>query len=314
MAEMTWTFDYSGVGKNHALSRELLYASIAESIFPQFAGDAGGYGRKQGESVTWTRIGTLAEPTTPVLTENQDIPEDMFSITERSATVQPIGRAARFSSLTEDLGFFNLQNAIQRRLRNQMALTLDTLASVAAKDTQVKYACTGATSNNIATGGSFGAASTVNLNPWHLEEIFAALYDTYHAEPYEGDDYIGIFRWLALQGLSRDPDFEEWHKYTDPTAKFTNEFGRWANIRLMRTNHSNALGKVGTGSVLGEGVVFGADHFRLAEALAPELRVGVPTGLGTRKMVGWYGILRYRSTWGDSANAGEVTGIHVGSA
>lgn len=315
MAEFGWTYDYpSGVGKNHALSERVLSAAIAQTVVPQFAGDAGGFGRKQGESVTWTRIGNLAEPTSAVLTENNDIPEDDVTITERSATVQPLGRKIRFSSLAEDLAFFDLGNQFQARLRDQMSLVLDTLAAVAAKDSLIKYAATGATSKNIAVNGTFATAALVNLGVWHLDEIFDYLYDTLHTPYYEDNSYIGIFRWLALKGLGQDPDFEEWHKYTDPTTRYTNERGRWAQIRLMATNHSNAFGKVGTGSVAGEGVVFGRDHFRLAEAMSPELRVGIPTELGLRNMVGWYGILRYRSTWGDSANAGEATGLHFGSA
>lgn len=314
MSEFSWSFQYpDGVGKNHALSRRILRAAIAETVFPQFAQDAGGYGRKQGESITWTRVSNLAEPNSPVIQENQDIPEDDFSISERSATVQPIGRAVRYTSLAEDLSYFDLENQIQAKLRDQMSLSLDTLAATAAKETQIKYTPTAEAAQTIATNGSFATAALVNIGVWHLEEIFAYLYDTLHAPPYEGPDYIGIFRWLALQGISRDPDFEEWRKYTDPEVKFNNEFGRWANIRLMRTNHSGALGKVGTGSVLGEGVVFGRDHFRLAEAMAPELRAGIPTNLGLRKLVGWYGVLRYRSTWGDSSNAGEATGVHIGS-
>jgi len=117
-----------------------------------------------------------------------------------------------------------------------------------------------------------------------------------------GEDYCGIFRTLALRGIKRDPAWEEWKKYTDPMAKFNSEVGRMENIRLKETNHANALAKVGTGSVLGEGVVFGDDPVVLAEAMTPE-----------SKAVAWYGILAFGEVF-DTANAGEARIIHVGSA
>lgn len=314
MAQFEWVFDApTGTFKQHALSRQLLEASIEMAVFPEHAGDAGGFGRKQGESVTWTRVGNITEPTTAVLSEVDRIPEDNYSLTTRAAVVQELGRAVPFTSLAEDLSWFDLENSVQGKLRQQMTLVLDALAATAFKSGQHKWAPTGITSRNLGTGGTFGAAATVNLGVWHLEEMFEYLFDTLHADPAEGDDYIGIFRSLGLRGVSRDPDFEEWRKYTDPSTKFNNEMGRWSQIRLIRTNHNNALGQVGTGSVLGEGVVFGADAVRMAEAMAPELRAAIPQDFGRKKAVAWYGVLRFQSTWGDSANAGEANIIHVGS-
>ena len=86
----------------------------------------------------------------------------------------------------------------------------------------------------------------------------------------------------------QDPAWEEWHKYTNPQAKYNGEVGRWEHIRLLKTNHNGALGKVGTGSVLGEGVVFGRDAVAMAEVLTPELRAAIPGDFGRSKAVAWY--------------------------
>jgi hypothetical protein len=49
---------------------------------------------------------------------------------------------------------------------------------------------------------------------------------------------------------------------------------------LIETNHAQALAYVGTGNVLGEGVVFGADAYACAEGITPELRAGIPQDYG----------------------------------
>ena len=75
------------------------------------------------------------------------------------------------------------------------------------------------------------------------------MFDTLQCPPAEGDDYIGIFRTLGMRGIKRDPSWEEWHKYTDPQAKYNAEAGRIENIRFIETNHSTALSKIGLNSV-----------------------------------------------------------------
>jgi len=314
MAQHTWTFDApTGTYKSHAMSMELRMAAIEDAVFMEHVRTEPGYGKGKGDTITLTRVANITEPTTAVLSESERIPEDSFSLSTTSITVSELGRAVPFTSLSDDLSEFNLENPIQKKLREQMKLVLDTKASAAFQNTPIKYQITGAAAGTFATNSTFAGASTDNMNVYHLEEIHDYLYDTLQAPPAEGDDYIGIFRTLALRGIKRDPAWEEWHKYTDPQAKYNSEVGRMENIRLIQTNHANALGKVGTGSVLGEGVVFGDDAVVMAEALTPELRAAIPQDFGRSKAVAWYGILEFGLAFGTSANAGEARVVHVGS-
>jgi N4-gp56 family major capsid protein len=217
-----------------------------------------------------------------------------------------------FTSLAEDLSFLNLEGNIQSQLKRQMTLTLDTAASVAFKSTLIKYVPTGEASNNIATNGTPATPALANLNMFHVEEIADYMYDTLLCEPYDGD-YVGIFRTLGLRGLKRDPAWDQWHVYTDPQAKYNGEVGRIEGVRFIGTNHSNALAKKGTGSVLGEGVVFGKDAVAMAEVMTPEMRAAIPQDFGRSKAVAWYGILEYGLIW-NTANAGECKVIHVTSS
>ena len=287
-------------------------AALEDAVFADHVRPVDGYGRKKGESVTLTRVSNITEPTTGTLSENERIPEDEFSISTTSITVSEIGRAVPYTSLSQDLSEFDLENPIQSKLRAQMILTLDTKIATAFKTAKVKYAVTGTASNNITTNGTFGATSTDNMNVYHCEEIRDYMYDTLQV-PMIGDSYVGIFRTLGCRGIKRDPDWDEWHKYTDPSSKFNSEIGRMEQIRFIETNHANALGKVGTGSALGEGVIFGEDGVAMVEAMTPELRAAMPQDFGRSKAVAWYGVLEYGLVW-DTGNAGEARIVHVGSA
>jgi N4-gp56 family major capsid protein len=313
MTVFTWTFDApTGTYKQHAFARKLYEAAVENSTFVDHARPVDGFGKNKGENVTLTRIRNITEPGAADLDEMMRIPEDQFSINTKSILVKELGRAVPFTSLSQDLSEFNLDNPIQSKLKEQMRLVMDTKCAIAFKKASIKYVPTGAATNNIATNGTFGATATVNMNFFHVEEIRDYMFDTLNVPPYEDDKYLGIFRTLGLRGLKRDTKWEEWHKYTDPQAKFTGEVGQIEGIRFIETNHAKALGKVGSGSVLGEGVVFGEDGIALAEAMTPELRAAIPQDFGRSRAVAWYGILEWDIIW-DTGNQGEARIVHVGS-
>lgn len=317
MAQFTWTHDApTGVYKSHAMSMRLYEAAIANTVFMDFVMPLEGFGRKRGETLTLTRVSALTEPTDASLSETDRIPEDAFTIGTTSVTVSEFGRAVPFSSLSEDLSEFNLRNPIQNRLREQLSLVLDTKCATAFKNTQIKYSIDGLSSATTATGGSFSTTSAENMNVYHVEEIRDLMRATYFIPPYEGGDYVGIFNTTGLRGIKRDASWEEWKKYTEPQAKFNSEVGRLEQVRFVECWHSNALDTVGTGSVLGEGVVFGSEAVGMAEALTPEIRVQINVGddFGRSHAAAWYGILEFLNIWGDSANAGETKVVHVGSS
>lgn len=312
MAQHSWTFDApSGTYKSHAMSMELYAASVAKSVFMDHVRPVDGFGRKQGETVTLTRVSNITEPSTAVLTEGVRIPEDTMSLSTQVITVQELGRAVPYTNLAEDLSEFDIENPIQKKLREQMTLVLDALSATAFKGATVKYVPTGLASRTIET--TLATTATANFNVYHAEEIRDYMFDTLFVPPAVDNDYIAIFRTAGLRGIKRDPAWEEWTKYNNPDAKFNSEVGRLENIRFIETNHSTALGLKGTGSVLGEGVVFGDDAVAMAEALTPELRAAVPGDFGRSKAVAWYGILAFDQVW-DNGNAGEAKIVHVTSA
>ena len=315
MSGFQWSFDApTGVYKNNDLSEQLRKAAIAECKFAQFVKPEPGYGKKKGESVTITRLSNIDEPTDGRLTENQLIPEEDLTLSTIAITVSEWGRAVPYTSLAEDLSKFNVENMIQSKLRDQMKLTLDTAASAAFKTAKVKAIPTGVSSLVFDTDGTASTVATSNLYVYHIEQIRDYMYGTLHVPPYEGDDYIGLVSTKAKRSVIDDPNFEKWHTYASPEVKFNSELGKLENIRWIEVNHSNALsGSLGSGGVLGEALIFGADACAMAIVADPELRADMPKDFGRKMAVAWYGILEFGIIW-DTANPGEARIVHVTSA
>ncbi len=317
MAQFTWGFDApSGVYKNHDLSALLRQAAIAETKFMQFVKPEPGYGKNKGESVTITRISNLTVPSNGRLSENIKIPEDALTITTVAITVSEWGRAVPFTSFSEDLSSFNLENIVQRALKDQMKLVLDNAAAAVFKGTSAKIKAipTGVAALTLDTDGTASTAATVNLNMYHVEQIRDLMFATYNVPAYEGDDYMCLISTKAKRGIVSDPAWEDWHKYTDPQSKYNGEIGRIENIRFVEVNNTNALsGSKGTGSVLGEAIFFGADAVAMAVVQDPELRAAIPGDFGRSKAVAWYGVMDFGVIW-DTANAGEARIVVVTSS
>lgn len=316
MAQFTWSYDSpSGVYKSHSMSEQLRYAAIVETKGMQFVTPEPGYGKKRGETITVTRISRLAIPTTGVLTENVQIPEDVLTVTTVAITVAEWGRSVPYTSLSTDLSEYNIENIVQRALKDQMKVVLDNAAFTAFKTAKVKVEMTGVTSVNFDTTGTASQTALANLNMYGVEAVRDYMYSTLNIPPFEGDDYICLVSTKAKRGVMQDPAWEPWHKYTDPSAKYVSEIGRMENIRFVEINNTGALSANPGASqtVQGEAVFFGADAVAMAVAEDPELRARIPTDYGRSRGVAWYGILQFGMIW-DTANAGEARVVHLTSA
>jgi N4-gp56 family major capsid protein len=190
---------------------------------------------------------------------------------------------------------------------------MDKAAANGFKQAKIKVTPDGVSSLQFGTNGVAPAVATANLNVHHIEQIRDYMYSTLFIPPYEGDDYMCLISTKAKRGLMSDPNWETWHKYTDPSSKYMSEIGRLENIRFVEINNSAALsGSLGSGGVLGEAVFFGDDAVAMAVAEDPELRAAIPQDFGRAKSVAWYGILEFGIVW-DTANAGEAKILHLTS-
>jgi N4-gp56 family major capsid protein len=320
MAQFTWVADATtGVFKNHQLSSQIRMAAIKEAKFMQFVKPEDGYGKKKGESITIVRVSNISVPTTDVLSEVARIPEDTMAMSTQAITAVERGRALPYTKLSVDFASFDLQNAIQSKLKDQLKLSMDKAAGAKFVAGQILAIPTGIAATTFETDGSASNAAVSNLNMYHVESVRDYMYGTLNIAPYSGDDYVCILVTLAKRGLLRDPSWVDWKKYTDPAAKYNGEIGRIENIRFVETNNSQSSSGlrsgVGTGSVLGEAVFFGADPVVMAVAEDPHLLAeeNVGNDFGRSKSIAWYGIYEFGQIWSDSANAGEARVVYMTS-
>jgi N4-gp56 family major capsid protein len=312
-----WNTDVpSGISRNHELSDKLRTAAIAQTRFMQFVSPEDGSGKKKGESVTITRVSNMTVPTNARLVEGVKIPEDSITLSTVAITVVEWGRAVPFTSLSSDLSKFDPKNIIQRELMKQMRQSMDIAASDQFTSTSalVKAIPTGASALTMDTDGTASSAATVNINMYHVAAIRDYMFSTLLVPAYEGDDYVALISTKGKRGIVSDTAWEDWKRYTDPSAKYNSEIGRIENIRFVEINNTAALaGNLGTGSVLGEAVFFGEDAVAMSVAEDPELRMEYAKDFGRQQAVAWYGILEFGVVW-NTANPGEARIVHVTSS
>lgn len=306
----------SGVSRNHALSSELRFASIAETLVLQFARPEPGFGAHMGESVTIQRVRNIAEPTSAVLSQSGKIPIDQMAMSTRSITVTEFGRGVGYTRLVQLLNKFDPENAIQKSLKKQMKLTLDTVSGTAIKNGQIRFGPTSAQGGTFTTdAGVTSVTGTNNMTVAHVKIIRDYMRKTLHVDPYQGQAYMVLASTKACRGVKDDPEFHSWRQYLRPGEVFHNaEVGEIEKCRFIEIDHDNVLTERGTGSAVGEAVFFGDDILALAEVEAPELLAGIPGDFGRQRAVAWFGVLGFANVWGDSSNDGEARSVYFTSS
>ncbi len=316
MSTQSLEFDApTGAYKDHQLSARVFKAAIAETKVMQFMPEVeGGFGQNMGASVTLTRAANITEPTSAVLEELLPIPEDSFSISTTQIDLQEIGRKVTWTRRAAQRAPFDMPSVVEEKMKDQLALVLDSLAIAAFTACQVKAIPDGEASLTFDTDGTASTAATVNLNYYHVEQIRDYLFSTIHAPTFEGDEYFCLASTKALRGLKQDPKFEVWNRYTTPMAKAKGEVGKIEGIRFVEVNNVNALSaSLGTSSVLGECVFFGKDSVRMAAAVMPEIFRDPPEDGGRKHGAGWYGDIGFGEIF-NTANDGEARIVHLTSS
>jgi len=314
MANFLWTVDVpAGVMRSHTLSSKLRFAAVANTRFVQFCKSEPGFGRKKGDTITIQKIKNITVPTDGTVDEDDFIPIDTFSVATTAITVDEFGRGVEYTSLAEDLGEFNLENAIQKKLRDQLGAVLDRKAATAFKTTYVCAVPSSAAGITWDTDGTLSTIAYNNLSVAHCGVIRDYMTDTLNVPFWEKQNYIGIASTKALRGIKVDPEFMEWRKYLNPgDVLYNSEVGMVEQIRFVESNDTTSLSNAkGSGSPLGEAVIFGEDAVAMVEVITPELRAAIPGDFGRKKAVAWYGVLQFGLIWSATATAGEARVVYV---
>lgn len=317
MPAFQWVPDMpAGVMRNRALSTKMRFASIAATKGLQFVSPVEGYGRRSGDTITIARARNIAEPNSAVIGRNQKIPVDQMALASTSITVSKYGRGVEYDEETQLLSYYDPADFLQRGLIKQMKLVLDTVVFQAFKSCRIRFGPTSATGGTFTTdGGATPVTALSNATVAHVKILRDYLASTIHAEPYEMDYWMCLASTKFLRGIKDDPEFMNWRTYIEPDMAFyKGETGSIEKVRCIEVTHASALSNgVGSGSVLGEAVLFGEEPVVSAEVLSPELRAPFAGNAGLQRALFWYGMLAFGEVW-PTANDGEARIIFVTSS
>jgi len=320
MAAATWTYSApDGVYKSHEISKNLLHVAIEEMKLLPFTTAVSGFGKGRGETITLMHIKHVPEPLSAELEESTRIPIDQIEMDQRAITVVEMGRGIEHTHLFEQLSAFDVRNEIQKALKVQMERCMDTAVAAAFKHTDVKviFTPTSLTGGVWDTDGTPTTAATHNLTFDHMGVIADYMAGDLHIPPYKGDNYVSCWSRKPLRGLKSDPLWQAVHMYLRKGELFfKGEVGMAEGIRCVEVHRENALSNsIGTGSITGEGLIFGDEAIARVEAEAPHLRLDAnfQGDFGRTKAVAWYGILKFASIWA-TANDGEAKIVRWASA
>ena len=304
-----------GALTNEYLSQKIRKRNQPLMVFDNYTRVEPGYGKGKGDSIDFKRRSDLVSlsGTTP-LSETERMPETKITISTATLTVDEYGNSVPRTEKLDVLSMFDVESVTREALMDDQRRTLDLLAAAKFKSTYVKYIPTGAAAGTWDTDGTASTQALVNISGWHINAIVLKMKETYLVRPYTDDGlYVGIATPTFLSGLLNDSDFRRINADYKPEKLLRNEVGIYRGVRWVEEIHSSALTSVGSGSVLGEAVIFGKDPVVKGVALAPEVRVDTED-YGRKKGIAWLSILGYKETWPATSTAGEVTTVHVTSS
>ena len=307
-----------GYFTNPRLSQQLRYALQPMMKFRQFCDIKEGWGKGVGETLYWDKISKVSTAG-GTLIETNTMPEHQFTISRGTIVLSEFGNSIPWTGKLEALSQFDVNDPVQRVLRDDMASSLDRVAGLEYKKTGRKYVClttaTG-TFESVADGDTFASANIAKVSPtvYHIKDVVDFLRGR-DVPPYDGEDYIGIFSVNALRAIYDDAEFQDAAKYGDPQRLFAGEVGRIYNCRCIReTNYLvNTLGSSSGTNALGEGVIFGAETVIEGIAVPEELRQKIPTDYGRSKGLAWYGILGFEKMWKHTDSGQDAHIVHITS-
>ena len=287
------------------LSEKLRFAVTPLMKFRQFVDIKEAFGKNKNDKIEFDKISNIST-SGGTLVETATMPEANFVITKGTATITEYGNSVPYTGKLDALAEFDVENAVNRVLRDDTAKTVDTAVATQFKDTLAKYVAITSTSGTLTTNGTAGATSTSNLNAYHVKQVVDQL-KKWNVPKYDGENYICIGSVNALRGLRDDTATGGWIdavKYGDPERLFSGEVGKYGGCRFIE--ETNVL--VNTlGSSYGEAVIFGADNVVEAVAIPEELRAKIPTDYGRSRGVAWYALLGWKIMWCSHTDSDTVS-------
>lgn len=302
-----WTEAALGGGlTSETLSRNFRMAAQPLMKFRQFTRPEFALGAHNGESYTFKKSGDL-EDLGQYVGEFDPVPKTQARITSGTVMVREATNSVEFTWRLNLLAKLSVEDWVIINLINNLARTMDYLASIPFRASSLVYTPTGATTaptNALVTTGTPLSASSRPFVAFDAKNVVDLMRSTYRIPPFQGGDYVCVASTNFLRGLKDDNELVEVFKYGDPARLFSGEVGRYYKTRYIEENHvlTNTL----PGNC-GEAIFIGWDAVVEAMAYAEEIQTAVVDLWGRQHALRWLAYLGFERIWNFSVDGHERT-------
>ena len=189
-----------------------------------------------GKTIEFRAFSPLEKALVP-LTEGVTPSGNKLDVTRITATVAQYGDFITQSDVLELTAIDNTVLEATKILGRQAGLTLDTVTREKLMEgTNVNYAAklSGGSETDILTRS--GLDTGCQLTVHEIQKAVAKL-EAQNA-PKIGGYYVGILHPYAAYSLMRDPEWKDWHEYTNSENMYANEVGEIAGVRFVKSTEA----------------------------------------------------------------------------
>lgn len=247
-----------------------------------------------GKTIEFRRYNKLPK-VTEALTEGVTPDGQTLSVETITATIAQYGGYVELTDMLDLTAIDDNVAEATKALGNQAGLTRDTIVrNEMAKTTSVSY-CSKVVDGVETEVTSIGALTKdCKLTVKEIQKAVTKMKSN-NIDPCEGGSYVAIIHPHVAFELKRDPEFVDWHKYTDAQSMYTGEIGKIDNVRFVESTEA-LITKDGSGGLaVYHTFVLGANGYgvtdvggRGIETIVKQLgSSGSADPLNQRSTVGW---------------------------
>jgi N4-gp56 family major capsid protein len=291
--------------------------SVAQPLYKlrQFVDVQEQIGKNRGDTWLFDRRGNVATQGT-TLNETNTIPQTSFIIGQGTGSISEFGNSIPYTGKLSALGQIAIQPNVEQALRDDMVKTIEKACGDEFVKTEFVAVCTATDSVIFTTNGTATASAAADITAKNTRII--ADYMKKKLIPKFNDSYVCVASTQSLSGMFNDTVTGGWvdiSKYSAEFAKniFNGEVGKYYNVRFVEETgyFSNAIG---SSSLYGQAIFFGADNVYEAVAVPEEIRVKVSVDYGRDQGLAWYFLGGFKIVWTYATSPAEQHIVFVTSA
>jgi N4-gp56 family major capsid protein len=250
------------------------------------AKDAINKGKKKGDTYNWNVYSDVQDQGGEI-GEEDAMPESNFVVTQGSLTVTEFGNSVPFTSKLDDLSKHDVEEVIDKVLKNDAAKAFDISARKQFESTPLVGAATSATAITFETDGACSNNNASALLKAHIKLIVDYMKER-NIPTFSDGDYFSIARPSTYRAMKNE--LEDVHKYVETGYRkiMNGEIGRYEGVRFIEQTNIAAQTNFATNGVSDEAYFFGQDTVAEAIACPEEIRGKIPTDYGRSKGIAWY--------------------------